>query len=132
MVESNDAGRRAAKSRIAGAAAITVEMMESRVLMSATPITVWNFDNVAALTATLAPPPSIGTGTAASIGMSQADSTAPGLYPTSGAAGPDISAVFQATSSGDQGSSDAGPTYIWRIRGSNGWNTAAGTRRSVS
>ena len=114
------------KSRLHSAAVVTVEMMESRRLLSGTPITAWNFDNTAAQTATLAPPPSTGSGTAASVGMSQPGTTTPGLYPTAGAVGPDISAVFQATATADQGSSDPGSTFIWRVRGSNGWNTAAG------
>jgi len=92
-------------------------------IVTAPLFTAWNFDDLPQAV-NLAPTPSTGTGTAASVGMSQAGTTTPGLYPTPNAVGPDASNILV-----DAGSSDGGiantNNQAWRIVGTNGWNSAA-------
>ncbi len=87
-------------------------------------ITAWNFDNLTAAT-NLTPAPSSGvnssTSTATSVGMT---STGTANYPTAHATGPDTSNVtnVQGTDTDNSGAAN----NVWRIVGTNGWNSGAG------
>ena len=94
-----------------------------------TTFTAWDFDNVntAATTGntvpTTAPLTTVGNGAASTLGMINSY-TVGGATPNTS----DASDVFETTATADQGSSD--PTTqasnnIWRVRGTNGWNSTA-------
>lgn len=102
--------RRSSKIHRAARFSMALEPIESRIFLSGTPITTWNFDSDP--TGLTTPTPNIGTGTATSIGMA--------LF-----TGPDASAVFDATGA-NGGSSDGASTYAWKVVGTNGWNSGAG------
>jgi hypothetical protein len=83
-------------------------------------ITEWTFDNLTTGVTNLAPAPSIGAGSASSVGMG---STSQAPFSTAGATGPDTSNIDNIPGI-DSNNSGAG-NDVWQIVGSNGWNTAA-------
>ncbi len=110
--------------RVVSATSSILENLEKRMLMSAT-ITDWTFDNDT-VAVNLSPAPSIGTGTANSIGMQTT-----GTYGTSGASGTgDASNVLvgaQNNGTTDYSSTgSAGDGNAWRVVGtSDGWSSNA-------
>jgi hypothetical protein len=118
-------GRTSSVARLALASTTALEALEQRVLMSTT-ITKWSFDNNS-VAANNAPAPSVGTGTASSVGMIGGTATGEPPYPTPGASGTTDASVIEATSGGSE---DGSTGNEWKVVGgpgkpANGWNTAA-------
>ena len=94
--------------------------------LAQTVFTQWTFDNLTNGTATTSPAASTGSGTASSVGMTATG----GPYATANATGPDTSNIDNVVGT-DTGSVDglanntATANNMWRIVGTNGWNSGA-------